>query len=226
VLQTQQWLWYYCPVVLYLLLLFLLAVADMTEVALQSPPPADARRALVVVGAIFLLPLAAGLAYQLDGFTDPTLLSIQQANRDAGELIRGDVPEDAVLASWDAGVVGYFSHRKVINIDGVVNSKEFYDATRAGTVAAFLRCRRVGFVVNHGVQVDGRDPDIEKLIEDLYGPDARRGATMLHGVPFTYSGTTNTGGFDLGGERELSVDVYEIPASSINVRPTDVCPAS
>src|SRR6185436_14952193 len=68
VLQTQQWLWYYCPVVLYLLVLFVLTIADMIEVALQTPPPADPRRGLLAVCAIFLLPLGGGLAYQLPGF--------------------------------------------------------------------------------------------------------------------------------------------------------------
>lgn len=224
VLQTQQWLWYYAPVVLYLVVLFLLAVADIVEVALQSPPPASPARALVVAGAIFLVPLLAGLAYQLQGFTDPTLLSIQQANRDAGEWIEGNVPADAVLASWDAGVVGYFSHRRVINIDGVVNSKEFYDATQSGRVGAFLRCRKLGYVVNHGAQVDGRDPDIDKLIRELHGDDAARDAPVIHAVPFVYSGTANTGGFELGGARELAVDLYEIPAAVRGPAPSDTCP--
>ncbi len=47
-------------------------------------------------------------------------------------------PSDAVLASWDAGVVGYYARRPVINLDGVANSKEYYDAGHDGTVGAFL----------------------------------------------------------------------------------------
>src|SRR5262249_28752886 len=41
VLQVQQWLWYYAPVGLYLVALLLLAVADMSTVALRDAP-ADA----------------------------------------------------------------------------------------------------------------------------------------------------------------------------------------
>ena len=49
-----------------------------------------------------------------------------------------------------AGAVGYFSHRRVMNIDGVVNSVEFHDALRNGTAAEFLRCRNLGFVTTVG----------------------------------------------------------------------------
>ena len=52
------------------------------------------------------------------------------ANRDAGEWIDANLPADAVLASWDAGVVGYYARRPVINLDGVANSVEYYDAGR------------------------------------------------------------------------------------------------
>lgn len=224
VAQTQQWLWYYCPVVFYLVVLFLLAVADMIEVALVSPAPASPGRALVIVGAIFLVPLTAGLVFQIQSFTDPTILSIHQANRDAGEWIAAEVPTDAVMASWDAGVVGYFSHRRVINIDGVVNSKEFYDAMRTGQVPSFLRCRHLGYVVNHGAQTNGRDRDIDGFIRALHGPDAESKAVVIHAVPFQYSGTANTGGFELAGERQLAVDVYEIPAGVRGPTPADSCP--
>ncbi len=35
------------------------------------------------------------------------------------------LPEDSVVGSWDAGVIGYFSRFPVVNLDGVVNSYEY-----------------------------------------------------------------------------------------------------
>ena len=46
------------------------------------------------------------------------------------------LPEDSVVGSRDAGVIGYFSHAPVVNLDGVVNS---YDYMRANEDERFRR---------------------------------------------------------------------------------------
>jgi hypothetical protein len=229
VAQTQQWLWYYCPAVLYLIILFLLAVADVLDAAAQAADAGQSTmRATAPVIGIFVLPLLIALVFEIRGFTDPTLLSIQRANRDSGEWIRQNLGEDAVLASWDAGVEGYFSHRRIINIDGVVNSYAYYEAMQHGTVAMFLRCRGLGFVVNHGVGVgtdagDDDDLDIRNLIRDIYGQPAADASRVIERVPFDYSGTSNNGGFEVSGTRPMAVRVYEIPRESRGPRPGDRC---
>ena len=235
-LQTQQWLWYYCPVLLYLIVLLLLAVADIIGVAVTGDPSSTrstakgdaaparsgARRLGPVLG-IFTVPLLIGFAVETQSFVEPTLLSIQQANRDAGHWMHDNLPPDAVVASWDAGVVGYYADRHVVNIDGVVNSVAYYRTMGDGSYTAFLRCERVGYIVNHGTDVGGRDSDIDKLITDVYGRNAAESATVIERVPFTYSGTTNTGGFELGGTHKLAVHVYEIPVAFRGPRPDDRC---
>jgi hypothetical protein len=235
-LQTQQWLWYYCPVLLYLLILLLLAVADIIGVAVTGDPSekratnqedgavtrSGARR-LVPVLAVVAVPLLVGFAIETQSFVDPNLLSIQQANRDAGHWMHDNLPADAVVASWDAGVVGYYADRHVVNIDGVVNSLAYYRTMGDGSYTAFLRCERVGYIVNHGTDDGGRDPDIDKLIADLYGRNAAESATVIERVPFTYSGTTNNGGFELGDTHHLAVHVYEIPDAFRGPRPNDRC---
>jgi len=50
----------------------------------------------------------------------------------AARWITAHTPPDAVIGSWTAGIYGYFSHRQVINLDGVVN----WDA-----IAAYRACR-------------------------------------------------------------------------------------
>ena len=36
------------------------------------------------------------------------------------------LPEGSVVGSWDAGVIGYFSHHPVVNLDGLVNSYDYH----------------------------------------------------------------------------------------------------
>jgi hypothetical protein len=174
------------------------------------------------VAAIFIVPLVLALVYTGRQFTEPTLRSIQIANRDAGAWIDANLPDDAVLASWDAGAVGYFSHRRVVNIDGVVNSLEFHDALQNGTGAEFLRCRGIAFVTNHGPV--GGDPAIVDLIGAMYGDDAAARATAVYDETFEYSGTTTgSAGTDSSGQRTLGMYVYAVAPDAIGPRPDDRC---
>jgi hypothetical protein len=224
VLQTQQWLWYFAPVVLWLVVLFVLAVADVVDAAQEGDPGRARARVLGVGGGVFVVPLLIGLIVQGRSFADPTVRSIQVANRDAGRWIDANLPPGAVLASWDAGVVGYFAHRPVVNLDGVVNSHAWYDAVRTGTTGTILRCEGVSGVVNHGAGATGDDPDIVALIDQTWGPGAG-GAGPVHTVPFAYSGTSNAGGFEAsGGRSEQAVRLYAVDPGRVGPRPGDRCP--
>jgi hypothetical protein len=213
VLQSQRWLWYFAPVVLYLLVLVVLVAADLALGAIaEAPAGRRASAAVAPVLAILGVPLLIGFGLQLRTFLDPELRSIQEANRDAGVAIDVSLPDDAVLASWDAGVVGYFSHRRVVNLDGVVNSFEFYQAGRDGRIGAFLDDDGVGWIVNHGLPVDGDDQDIIRFVKSTWGPDAAEALTLERTWPFRYSGSTTASGGSLGdGSRDLAVFLYRLP---------------
>ena len=44
------------------------------------------------------------------------------------------LPEGSVVGSWDAGVIAYFSHHPVVNLDGLMNSYDYLHALEAGTL--------------------------------------------------------------------------------------------
>jgi hypothetical protein len=214
-LQTQQWLWYYAPLGTFALLLLPLAVADFAESGLvEAPRTTSPRRALAPVQAILLVPLVAAVALQAPRFADPDLRSIQVTNKRAGEWMDANLPADAVAASWDAGVVGYFAGRPVVNLDGVVNSFEYYQATRNGTVGPFLEASGVGYVVNHGADVDGEDPDIRPFLNSVFGTGGEASdaggveAAVVARFPFEFSGVavTSEGYRQDGGQ--VAVFVY------------------
>jgi hypothetical protein len=46
--------------------------------------------------------------------------------------IKNNLPKDAKIGIWNAGYIGYFSERKIINLDGLINSIELYDYYREG----------------------------------------------------------------------------------------------
>ena len=210
-LQSQQWLWYYCPVALYVLYLAVLGAADFAEAALAEAPDRTAGRALLPIGLILLAPLMVAFVWQTRTFADPNQRSIEVANRDAGQWIDANLPADAVLASWDAGVVGYYANRPVMNLDGVANSYGFYQASRNGETGRFLTDRRLRFVVNHGTPVDGEDPDIRAFVTQTLGAEAGSGAAVMKRWPFTFSGVTTGAGGTGSGTRVLDVFLYALP---------------
>ncbi len=217
VLQTQIWAWYFAPLVLYAIVLFLLALADMLEVALQDARATTSPlRSVAPLAAVFALLLGGALAYETMAFADPELLSIQLADRSAGLWLRANTPEDAVAASWDAGATGYFSHRRVMNLDGLVSSKQFYDASANGQQGAFLACRGMAFLTNHGGNDAREEESMRDFIRSVYGEEAARDARVVYRAPFRYSGTTTgSAGTDSSGSRELASWVVEVPAAAV-----------
>jgi hypothetical protein len=213
VLQTQQWLWYYAPVVLYAVWLLSLLVADFVSSALlEAEPTRSLARALGPVAVLLIVPFAVAAGLQTRVFADPELRSIQIANRDAGGWIDANLPDDAVLASWDAGVVGYFSDRRVINLDGVVNSLEWHRATQRGSTPEFLRAEGLDWVVNHGADVDGRDPAIDAFIRSEFGQAALDNSSVEQSWPFVFSGiTTGSAGTGSPGDAPQAVFLYRLP---------------
>ncbi len=88
---------------------------------------------IVVIGAVFLL-AKVDFTYPFrwveasnasTRITDPWVV----ATYGGTQLMNRVLPEDSVVGSWDAGVIGYFSRFPVVNLDGLVNSYDYFHAT-------------------------------------------------------------------------------------------------
>ena len=92
------------------------------------------RLAVVAVCAVGVV-----LAFDPYGFTEPFRFVAEKRRSSIVEdgwalaqeaaAFEQMLPHDAVLGSWDAGAIGYFADRPVVNLDGLANS---YDYLRAG----------------------------------------------------------------------------------------------
>lgn len=209
-LSAETYLWYYGALGFYLVAVMLHAAADLLEGAVvEARPGRTALEALRPVQAILALPFLAGVALTGRAMLDPELRSLQRGDRAAAEWVRDNTPESTVIASWDAGVVGFFVDRPVVNLDGVVNSFEWRDALRRGPehARAFLAERGVSLVVNHGQLRDGEDPDLAAAVDRLLGLGQGQRLRQRHRVEYVFSGTA--GG--VSGRRPYGTFVYELP---------------
>ena len=208
---TEIYLWHYAPQVLWVVATLPYAIADLYEGATVERPADDpsATKRSRQVALIVSLPFVIGGLWQLGAFTDPEIRSMQLGDRAAAEWIAANLPEDAVVASFDAGVIGYFAERPVVNLDGLVNSFEWYDARQEGTeaTAEFLRDAGVTHIANHGDPVDGDDPGMRDAIDALLGDDAGADMELVHREDYVYKGTA--GG--RSGRRPYATFVWALP---------------
>lgn len=80
----------------------------------------------------------------------------------AGLWLHHNTPEDAVIGCWDAGKVGYFSERNVLNLDGLVSSFEYLENYK-----------------KHGRLADWLDRNSARFLTNYYAGDRFRPAEIL-----------------------------------------------
>ena len=92
------------------------------------------RRGYAALGVALSLPLLALLTHlgvpaaekRYQELRKPPALSFRKSRLDAARNIAKNFPRETVFGAWWAGTLGYFSDRSVVNLDGVVNSGEFF----------------------------------------------------------------------------------------------------
>lgn len=75
---------------------------------------------------------------------------------EAARWARQHTPPDAVFAMKDAGRFGYYSDRRVINLDGLVNNMLLQERIREGKLHQYLQERGVRFLVQHAITPDSQ----------------------------------------------------------------------
>ena len=78
---------------------------------------------------------------------------------DAAMWIRSSTPEESIVAAYNAGTMGFFSGRRVINLDGYINEKAFRKKVKQLGLLGYLVTNRVTYLVD----CFPRDPEFERL---------------------------------------------------------------
>ncbi len=128
--------WYFVPA--YLLMTLLIPVRCYVAIHFirrfigpRSPLAANiVSVGIVVVGAAFLLTKAdfTGPFRYADSASESTSREFEVNSHMGVRVMDRVLPEDSVVGSWDAGSIGYFSRFPVVNLDGLVNSWDYYRA--------------------------------------------------------------------------------------------------
>lgn len=137
-----------------------LAVAVLARAAQERVPRVLHRPALAAVAAILVAAQVASISRLHRTLTG--------AGREAGRWVAQSLPANAVLGMKDSGAFGYFAERRVMNLDGVVNSFEFQESLCRGELAEFLARHGVAYIAQHAVPPEVRAGNYESYSQ-VYG---------------------------------------------------------
>jgi len=172
-------LWYYAPLLLLLIPALALVLSQLWqgEKSLSKAEGAG----LVLLAVIWIL-----CGFMI--YTYPRSQSVIRLQNQVVLWIKQNLPANARLAAWSSGAVAYFSERQTVNLDGLVNSPEyFFQYRRKGKAGEFIRKMNVDYVVVY--YLGPRDPNrlgikLEPVFE---ARDSYQGiATRFRKIPVSY----------------------------------------
>lgn len=138
--------WYRGPI--------LLVTALAAGLALHPAPRAAAAIALLLAAGMLARTTAHSIAPR-DPATQYAWYRLEGA-----EWLRAHTGEDARVGSWNAGMLGYFSGRHVVNLDGLVNDLDYYRRVTVGRdLEGYLDSERIGWLADQACGPDPR-PDV------------------------------------------------------------------
>lgn len=154
-MQTFARPWYFGPAVLYAALAVPLALVD---IALRR----GALRSSALIGAL-LLGLSIGV--QVYGVRRLSLMTMRARVADAAAWIDSQLPPDTRVGSWDAGLLGYLSEARIVNLDGVANSFEYLAAIDRGAQGAWVSRERIHWFANHATERGGQCAELSDWLK-------------------------------------------------------------
>lgn len=64
----------------------------------------------------------------------------------AAEWMSENLPDDALVGSWNAGIVGYYADQRIVNLDGLINGFDFLPYLEAGRFGDYVRDQGITYV--------------------------------------------------------------------------------
>jgi hypothetical protein len=184
--------WYYVPAQILRALLVPLAVGRILLLARLVKPAAVRIRwlelgiavaCLVVVG-LLAKPWSAQAAWR--EHSAEAQVDWETASFEGTRWMNDNLQGGAVIGSPDSGVVGYFSRHRVINMDGLVNSYQFFSAMRSQQLEGWMLKAGITYVAG-GMRDDTTDGCVWLARATVQQTPYRGPCELRYEASYTYS---------------------------------------
>ena len=158
--------WYQAPAHVF----WILGIGLLFDTVVRAQPLLSVRRVVALALAGVLVVVAVMVA--ADALSEYERSPLFTATHRAARHIADTAPQDAVFASWNAGLLGYFAERTLINLDGLVNTPSYARALRSDDFRFldYLARSEVEYVVDWSIP-DEVQPALEPLFTFFTRPD-------------------------------------------------------
>lgn len=136
--------WYFVTVGIFVSLLFAVVVAKLM-------PRLSYERSVAVLLTAFIV-FTFYVSWSKEG---RDRYVSQQETYAAALWTNAHLPDDAVVGAFNSGILGYFSERKVVNLDGLVNNSA-YDAMREKRLWSYLSAAGVTHIIDYDIYLTYR----------------------------------------------------------------------
>jgi hypothetical protein len=158
--------WYQAPAHVF----WILGIGVLFDTVGRLQPRRSGQRAvrLAVAAVLAVAAALAGGTALAEYERSPLFVATHRAARHIADT----APEDAVFASWNAGLLGYFADRTLINLDGLMNTPSYARDLRSADfrILDYLVRSEVEYVVDWSIPDDVR-PALEPLFTFVTRPD-------------------------------------------------------
>lgn len=106
----------------------------------------------IIIGVVLMILCLQSINQYSNQLTiKPDPETLYEARYQAALWIKQNIPEQDLISSWNAGQLGFFSGHRVVNLDGLVNDKLYFNTVLKGklSLASYLRNERVKYLVDY-----------------------------------------------------------------------------
>jgi hypothetical protein len=126
------------------------------------------RQVLILVTSFLAVMLLVNFGRYIAGKTYPNLYATPHYYRQKEQAIRTVIAPGSTISAIGSGSLGYFlPDYQVVNLDGLINSVNYFEHLKAGTVIEFLDDMNVSYVIGTEYLVMKTRPYAENLADHI-----------------------------------------------------------
>ena len=95
-------------------------------------------------------------------------MSWNDAAYNAALWLNQNIPESAIVGSWNAGVIGYYSKQPVINLDGLINNFELLPYIAENRIDQYILNKKIDYIADIKPTLDLHLADKSLSVTEVY----------------------------------------------------------
>jgi hypothetical protein len=129
---------YYITLFLMTGIVLVIVLTELRSALRRWMPTALAQGGFWGVLTLLALTLLVAFVRQVPEWYRPEKMDWELISYKSSNWLDQNLPDGAVVGINSAGVFGYFANARIVNLDGLVNSQDYFQALRSGWIAPWL----------------------------------------------------------------------------------------